>query len=148
LWLLASAASRGLKPAQDPSKGPGLDWARAHPGLAGPTTALQVIGAPDQPKRPARAYRFAVRGQRVDKAHGQVVHLDLQASQAGPISARVLDSQGRQIRLLVDLADPHGSLLITWDGTLADGKEAPGGSYTITVRSPDKTESVAVRVLR
>jgi flagellar hook assembly protein FlgD len=131
-----------------PSASASLEFAHTHPGLAGPTTAMQVLDPAPAVTPAPRPYHFAVRSPNVDKAHGLSLRAELQAAQPGPVNASVYDSHGRLIRGLVDLSDPHGPIVIQWDGTLADGKEAPGGSYQLRVQGPDKVEKAQVKVIR
>ena len=93
-------------------------------------------------------YRLTVKGNRVRPAMGERVRLELVSPEAGLVRIRLFDGQSRLLRVLAELNDPSGPIVIDWDGRLENGREAASGAYVIVVETPKKTEKVGVLVIR
>jgi hypothetical protein len=109
---------------------------------AGPTTALRVQPATKIP------YRFVVSGDKFHAGSAPGLNVILQVTQPGRVRARILGANGELVRFLADLTDPHGTILVQWDGRLPDGHDAPPGRYTAVIEGPDRTEKINVELLR
>ncbi len=58
--------------------------------------------------------------------------LQLDLPEAATVTARVLDVRGRAVKLLLDAApQAAGPCVLVWDGTNAEGAEAPPGLYLV-----------------
>lgn len=66
------------------------------------------------------------------------VELTAEADVAGMQELRVLDLQGRTVRLLASGAGPAGSRRIAWDGRNESGEQVPIGIYLVRLRVGDR----------
>ncbi|HEX7070910.1 MAG TPA: FlgD immunoglobulin-like domain containing protein [Rhodothermales bacterium] len=64
------------------------------------------------------------------------------------ITLSVFDALGREIRTLASGTYPAGTHSITWDGTTADGAEAPSGSYLYRLETPDAAVTRTMTLVR
>lgn len=64
------------------------------------------------------------------------------------VSARVLDSSGRLVRVLASRQMEAGTRSLRWDGRGASGAEAAAGIYWLQVRAGGQTASVRVAIVR
>jgi flagellar hook assembly protein FlgD len=63
------------------------------------------------------------------------------------VQARVLDKEGKTIRVLADRMLPSGVQSLEWDGSLSDGRMARPGDYRMEVTADGKTLRKLVQLL-
>ncbi len=61
--------------------------------------------------------------------------IDLAIGQNGPVTVRILDSAGADVKSLYSGSLAAGTYSFTWDGKLDNGKTAPPGQYQIESRN-------------
>ena len=69
-------------------------------------------------------------------------------SSPGHVRVSVFDLRGRRVAVLDDSSRPSGTNVVTWDGHLEGGGEAPAGIYFIRLELPGRTETRRVVRLR
>ena len=74
--------------------------------------------------------------------------VDITIFNAGRVSARVYDSEGREIRSLYDDDRAAGSFTVTWDGKDASGSTVSSGVYVILVKGPKISSKNKVVLIR
>jgi putative endonuclease len=74
--------------------------------------------------------------------------IDLTTFDAGRVSVRVYDSEGRPIRTLFDDVHAEGSFGFTWDGKNASGAVVPSGLYFVAVNAPKIAVKSKIVVIR
>jgi hypothetical protein len=77
---------------------------------------------------------------------GGLTSLQIDLSETSAISAEILDLSGRRVRQFHADAQPAGSYLIHWEGSLDGGGHAPPGVYLTVVRAQGR-ESVSRLVI-
>lgn len=79
---------------------------------------------------------------------GTVTAIDITTFDAGRVSVRVYDSEGRPIRTLFDEHRADGTLALTWDGRNASGAFVPSGLYFVAVNGPKIAVKSKIVVIR
>ena len=79
---------------------------------------------------------------------GTVTAIDITTFDAGRVSVRVYDSEGRPVRTLFDDHHADGSFGFTWDGRSASGALVPSGLYFVAVNGPKIAVKSKVVVIR
>jgi hypothetical protein len=67
--------------------------------------------------------------------------IDLVISQSGPVTVRILDSLGIDVKNLYSGPLTAGTYAFTWDGKLDNGNTAPPGKYQIESRGGDGAQT-------
>ncbi len=68
--------------------------------------------------------------------------------QAGQVSVKVYNTQGRLVRTLVDSYGQTGSHTVMWDGLTDQGEQAASGMYFYTIATPDQTLTQRMTLLQ
>ncbi len=97
---------------------------------------------------PRTAPRFAFTLASANPARGPV-RLRLELPRATPVSAEVLDVQGRRVRQLALEAPRAGGVgELAWDGRTEEGSRVAAGLYFVRVRAGDETASLRLVEVR
>lgn len=80
--------------------------------------------------------------------NGTATIIDLTTFNAGRVSVRVYDSDGRPVRTLFDDEHAEGSFGFTWDGRNAAGAVVPSGLYFVAVNAPKISVKSKIVVIR
>ena len=65
-------------------------------------------------------------------------HLEFAIPEAGHVTLRVYDLQGRSVRTLLDQDAAAGSFVSRWDGTMDSGARAQKGVYFVRLTAGTK----------
>lgn len=68
--------------------------------------------------------------------------------QPGPVRLSVYDLRGCRVADLIHAQLPAGPHSAFWDGRLADGRAAPGGTYLFRLQGPQNCESARATLLK
>ena len=79
----------------------------------------------------------------VDNGMRVIIH----TAQAAPVTVRILDQGGKEVRALYSGMVQPGEWIFQWDGLLPDGQSAPPGGYKIEVQSNGRhlTKDISVK---
>lgn len=113
---------------------PRIDIAVAAHGFFCWDTVMAIKSAPVSAGVPPDASGTIGLWARPNPSTGSV-DLDLFLAQAGPITLRVLDVQGREVRVLDDAWRHAGPHAMRWDGMRRDGSRAPAGLYLLRLQA-------------
>jgi hypothetical protein len=114
-------------PASTPATGLNNSLAANPPGAG----SLQVASAPLQ-SQTASPHEMAPPQSPVPTEKGYSrLKIDLVISQNGPVTVRILDSSGVEVKNLYSGPLTAGTYAFTWDGKLDNGNSAPPGKYQI-----------------
>ena len=80
--------------------------------------------------------------------NGGSTAIDITTFNAGQVTVRVYDSEGRPIRVIFDGQQPAGAFGFTWDGKNASGAAVPSGLYFVAVNGPKINIKSKVVVIR
>ncbi|MEK7316486.1 MAG: FlgD immunoglobulin-like domain containing protein, partial [Candidatus Eisenbacteria bacterium] len=74
--------------------------------------------------------------------------IDITIFNSGRVTARVYDTEGREIRSLFDDEHPAGSFTLTWDGKTAAGASVASGVYVVIIKGPKISTKSKIVLIR
>ncbi len=120
-----------------------------HPSLETPAPKVQTAPAV-QPQLKALSHH-AIPPKVVPQpagftAEGQELSVVVDSTQAALVTVRVLDVQGREVRVLYTGFVQPGQWSFRWDGLLSDGEPAAAGDYRIDVQSGASRQTKEIKI--
>jgi flagellar hook assembly protein FlgD len=105
-------------------------FARSGKGFLSATQPGPVVPAPKAPKKTLKKNISGTRGK-----YYQQLSVVVDNPRDGLVTVRVLDGQGREIRMLFAGILPAGRRTFAWDGKTGQKSPAPPGRYNVEIKS-------------